>query len=95
MALDDQFSGYARLLKTRERARRRNGRLIGSAFTLSVVATLALGMLDQLSGRTVYLVSGLIIAFGIGYLHNLMRLEIVLGSLEMLDYVRRDRAGSL
>ena len=91
MALHDQLAQYTSLLRIRQTARRRDARIIGSVFLMSVLAFVALGLLGDVSGRTVYLLIGILIAFGVSFLMAWIRLKIVTSNLELAAYLRQDR----
>ena len=90
MARTEQLSQYASLLKIRQKARRRDVIIIGSVFLIAVLATIALGLLDKFQGRSIYLILGLILAFGLGFVQIWVRLEIINASLELIGYLQRD-----
>jgi Zn-dependent protease with chaperone function len=90
MARTEQLSQYASLLKIRQKARRRDAIIIGSVFLIVVFATIALGLLDELQGRSIYLILGLTLAFGLGFVQTWVRLEIINASLELVDYLQRE-----
>jgi hypothetical protein len=91
MVLGDQLSQYTSLLRIRQTARRRDARITGGVFLMSVLATMALGLLGDLSGRAVYLLMGILIAFGVSFLMAWVRLEIVTSNLELATYLQQDR----
>jgi hypothetical protein len=45
----------------------------------------AFGMLDKLTGRSLYLVGMLVVVFGISYLTTWVKLEIINGSIQLID----------
>lgn len=85
----EPLSQYSGLLEIRQKARRRDVIIIGSVFLIAVLATIALGLLDELQGRSIYLLLGLTLAFGLGFVQIWVRLEITNASLELVDYLRR------
>jgi uncharacterized membrane protein len=78
---------YRALLVIRKAAMQRNTVLIGSIFLITFLAFIVLGLLEKLSGRSVYLIAGMIACFGIGYLTTLIRLEIVKSSIDLMDHL--------
>ena len=90
MAHTEQLLQYSSLLRIRQKAGRRDAIIVGSVFLIAVFATLALGLLDELQGRSVYLVWGLILAFGLGFVQIWVRLEITNASLELVGYLQRE-----
>jgi hypothetical protein len=79
--LDD----YRTLLTIRQAGRRRDAFITGAVFALAFISALALGMLDRLAGRELYFVAALIAVFGISFLMAWIRLEIVKGSIELIN----------
>ena len=75
---------YRSLLLIRQKARRRDLFLIGGLFLVSFIATLAIGMLDQL-GRSVYLITGIVVAFGFSCLFTWVKLEVIKGTIEVIE----------
>jgi hypothetical protein len=86
----EQLSQYSSLLEIRQKARRRDAIISGSVFLIAVLATIALGLLDRLQGRSIYLVFGLILAFGLGYMQIWVRLEIINAFRELIGYLERE-----
>ena len=90
MARTEQLSQYASLLKIRQKAGRRDVLIIGGVFLIAVLAAIALGLLDKFQGRSIYLLFGLILAFGLGFVQIWVRLEIINASLELVGYLQRE-----
>ena len=84
----NELENLLALLTIRQAARRRDAIIIGGVFFVSFIATIALGMLDQLNGRSVYLVTALVVIFGLAYLMAWVRLQIIIGSIELIDTLR-------
>ena len=84
MEISERIQSYMSLLETRRKYAYRTVILLGGVFFLSILATLAYGLVAGLSGRTVYLVIGMNIAFGISFLMAWVRLEIVQSSIVLL-----------
>ena len=78
---------YKALLVIRKTAMKRNTVVIGTIFLISFLAFIALGLLDQLSARSIYLIAGIVACFGIGFLTTLIRLEILKSSIELIDHL--------
>lgn len=76
---------YLDLLKIRQLGVKRNTIILGGAFIIAFVLFIALGMLDRLSGRSLYLTSALIVIFGFGFLFTWVKLEIIKGSIELIN----------
>jgi hypothetical protein len=76
---------YLDLLKIRQLGVKRNTIILGGVFIIAFVLFIALGMLDRLSGRSLYLTSALIVIFGFGFLFTRVKLEIIKGSIELIN----------
>ena len=90
MSPTEKLSLCSSLLEIRQKARRRDAIITGSAFLIAAFATIALGLLDELQGRSIYLILGLILAFGLGFVQIWVRLEITNASLELVGYLQRE-----
>ena len=73
------------LLTIRRAAGRRDTIIIGGIFLISFMSMIALGMIDRLTGRSLYLVTAMVVCFGLGYLTTWVKLEIIKGSIELID----------
>lgn len=91
-----KLENYVALLAVRQAARQRDIAIIGGIFIVSLMSMVALGMLDQLSGRALYLVAAIVIVFGFAYISTWVRLEIIKGSMELIDnlLLMRDEQGT-
>ena len=85
MEISDRIHNYLSLLEIRQKTRQRNVTIIGGVFILSILFTLALGLIGELSGRSVYLIVGIDIAFGVAFLQAWVKLEIVQSSIDLLN----------
>ena len=79
---------YLALLIIRRTARHRETIIIGGIFLISFMSMIALGMLDRLTGRSLYLVAVMVVGFGFSYLTAWMKLQIIKGSIELIDNLR-------
>ena len=61
-----ELNNYSTLLKIRRSAGRRDVTILGGIFIVFFVAMIALGMLGQLTGRSLYLVAAMVAVFGFG-----------------------------
>jgi hypothetical protein len=86
----DQLGQYRSLLRIRQKARRRDVRLSGGVFLVSVLITIGLGLLNEELGRSIYLLGGVILASGLSYLTVWVRLEIINSTLELMGYLERE-----
>jgi hypothetical protein len=93
MTAVDQLEHYSALLRVRQKGRRREVRLSGGVFLISLVLTLGLGLVNEELGRSIYLLLGLITAFGIGFIVVWVRLEIINSTLEWIGVLKRALAG--
>jgi hypothetical protein len=85
MEISDRIQNYLSLLKIRQKSRRWNVLFLGGIFFVVILAMLALGLVNGLSGRSVYLITGVDIVLGIGFITAWVRLEIVRSSIELLN----------
>jgi hypothetical protein len=89
MTVSNRLDDYLTLLKIRQAGRRRSASILGGLFFISLLASLALGLLDQITGRSVFIIAAVLVAIGSGALMARVRLEIVSDSLELVDALRR------
>jgi hypothetical protein len=85
MEISDRIRDYLSLLKIRERSRRWNVILLGGLFLVAILSTLASGVLTGLYDRSIYLIAGVDIALGLGFITAWVRLEIVRNTIELLN----------
>jgi hypothetical protein len=83
--ISKELENYIALLTIRQAARHRDTVVIGGIFLISFISMVALGMFDRLTGRSLYLVTGMVVCFGLGYLTTWVKLEIIKGQIEMID----------
>ena len=81
----NNLENYLALLEIRRATGRRDTTLIAAVFLVSFIAMIALAMLDRLSGRSLYLVSALVVVFGLAYLTAWVKLQIIKGSIELIE----------
>lgn len=79
------LENYLALLTIRRAAGRRDTIFIGGIFIVSFIATIALGMFDRLSGRSLYFVTAMVVIFGFAYLTTWVKLQIINGSIELIE----------
>ncbi len=85
MEISDHIQNYLSILEIRQKSRRWNVTILGGIFVISILATLAIGLVAGLGGRSVYLISGVDIALGLSSIMAWVRLEIVRNSIELLN----------
>ena len=90
----NRLENYLALLTIRRAAGRRDTTILGGTFAVSFIATVALGMVDQLSGRSVYLVTALVFVFGLSYLTAWVKLQIIDGAIEFIDSLQVMKEGA-
>jgi hypothetical protein len=81
----NKIEDYLALLAIRQTAMHRNAIILGGIFIVSFLSMIALGMLERLSGRSLYLVASITIVFGFAYLSTWIRLEVIKGSIELIN----------
>jgi hypothetical protein len=84
-----ELENYLTLLNIRRIAGRRDTLIMGGIFFLSLAAIVVFGLLNQLSGKSVYITTALTVVFGIGYLTTWAKLEITKGMIELVQYLQR------
>jgi len=89
MSVSEHLANYSALLQIRKRAGRRDVIIAGGVFFVMVLATFSLGLVDGISGRSLYLVTGIEIALGVGFLTTWVRLEINRSLIELVDNLQR------
>lgn len=85
MEISDRIQNYLSLLEICRKSKRWNVTFFGGIFIIAILATLALGLVAGLNGRSVYLITGINIALGFSFIAAWVRLEIVQGSIELLN----------
>jgi len=85
MEISNRIQSHLSLLKIRQKSKQWNVTFLGGIFVVSILATLAFGLVTGLSGRSVYLITGIDIVLGLGILMAWVRLEIVRSSIELLN----------
>jgi uncharacterized membrane protein len=88
MEISDRIQNYLSLLEIRQKSRRWNVIFLGGIFIISILTTFALGLVNGLNGRSVYLITGIEIALGLSFIVAWVRLEIVRNSIELLNNLR-------
>jgi uncharacterized protein (DUF697 family) len=89
MLTSDYLENYAALLRIRRAAMRRDTIVTGGVFLVSALGAVAFGLLGSLDGRSVYLVSGVVTAIGLGFITAWVRLEITKSLMEFADNLQR------
>lgn len=89
----NRLENYLALLAIRRTVGRRDTTILGGTFAVSFIATIALGMLNQLSGRSLYLVTALVVIFGLAYIMAWVKLQIINGSVELIENLLVTREG--
>ena len=80
-----QLKNYSALLKIRQAGKRREVIIAAGIFIVTSVSVIAVGLVRGLGGREAYLVVAGIVIFGMNYLISWVRLEIIKGSIELID----------
>lgn len=84
----NKLENYLKILTIRRAARRRDTRITGGVFFVSFIALFALGMLERLNGRSLYLSAAIVVAFGFSYLTAWVKLQIIDGSVELIENLK-------
>jgi len=80
-----RFKEYLALLKIRRAAKRRDTIAAGTIFCVLFLSMVALAMLDRLTGRSLVFAAALVVLLGFGFLASWIKLEVIKGSIEMID----------
>ncbi len=91
----NKLKDYLELLIIRQAGRRRDMVISGGIFLVSFIFFIAVGLLGGLAGRSVYLVGALIVVFGIVSLTAWVRLEVINGTIELLETLERTKASAV
>lgn len=89
----NRLDNYLALLTIRRTAGRRDTSILGGTFAVSFIVMIALGMLNQLSGRSLYLVTALVVIFGLAYLMAWVKFQIIKGSIDLIDNLQVAKEG--
>jgi 4-hydroxybenzoate polyprenyltransferase len=89
----NRLENYLALLAIRRTSGRRDTTILGGTFAVTFIATIALGMLNQLSGRSLYLVTALVVILGLAYLTAWVKFQIINGSIELIDNILVTKEG--
>jgi len=87
-----KIENYLELLRLRQAAEKRKVNILGSVFVVSFVLLIAFGLLGQLNGRSLFLVTSMIVPFGSAVIAAWVRVEIVKGSIDMINNLLLDRS---
>ncbi len=85
----EQLKNQLVLLKIRLKAYRRDSIIAGGVFLLSFAATVVSGITENLNDKALYLLSALIICFGMSYIMAWVRLQVIRGSIETVELLQR------
>jgi hypothetical protein len=85
MVYPEPLAAYLDLLKIRQSARRREVRILGCFFLISFLLMMGSGLIYGLGPREVYLVAGVNVALGLGFLMAWVRLEITDEMIELVN----------
>ena len=85
----NKLENYLTLLTIRRAGKRRDALITGGIFFISLISIIVIGMLDQLSERSMYLFAAMVTCLGISFLTTWVRLEIIKGSIELIENLLR------
>jgi len=90
---------YTGLLEIRRTAGQRDLSILGGIFIVAFLGLITFGLLDRLNSRSLLIVASLVAVFGFITLMAWVRLEIVKGTIELIQVLRedgsKDRTGTL
>ena len=81
----EKLKNYLALLKIRQAARRRDTWISGGVFFIFFALLMVFLMLNRLSGNSLYLILFLQVCFAFAYLTSWVRLEILKGTIELIN----------
>ena len=85
----EQLKNQLILLKIRQKAYQRDLIIAGGPFLVSFAATVVAGLTESLNSNALYLLAALITCFGLGFLMAWVRVQVIRGSIETLELLRR------
>lgn len=85
----NKLRDYLTLLMIRRTARRRDTLISGGIFLVSCLSMISLGLLDQLNGRSLYLVAPIVAIFGMISLMSWVKLEMTKRIIELIEEIQR------
>ena len=77
------------LLAIRQKAGRRDTMILGGVFVLFFIATIALALLETLSGRALVLAAAMVVIFGIAALVTWVKYQIVIETMALTENLLR------
>ena len=80
-----KIENYLALLKLRQTAEKRKVNLLGVIFIISFVLLIACGLLGKLNDRSLFLVTAMIVPFGFAVMAAWVRVELIKGSIDMIN----------
>ena len=85
MEISERIQNHLSLLEIRRKSKRWNVTILGGIFIAAILATLAFGLVTELSSRSVYLITGIDIVLGVSCIMAWVRFEIVRSTIELLN----------
>ena len=85
-----KIENYLALLKLRQTAAKQKVNILGGVFIVSFVLLIAFGLLGKLDGRSLFLVTAMIVPFGFAAMAAWVRVEIIKGSIDMVNNLLLD-----
>ena len=83
-----KMENYYGLLSIRRKAAQRDMNVLGGVAIVAFIMLIALGLLDEINGRSLYIIGGLVTVFWVIFLMAWVKLQIINGSIEMVDNLR-------
>jgi hypothetical protein len=83
------IENYLSILKIRQKAGQRDVNIIAGISLVLFIVSFAFGMLDRLSGRSLYIVGAILIVFGFSSLMVWVKLQITNASIEVIENLTR------
>jgi hypothetical protein len=83
----NRLENYRSLLRIRQAAGRRDVNILGGVATVSFLALIALGLLERIERRSLYITAGMVVVFLLTSLMAWVKLQIVNGMVELVENV--------
>jgi len=83
------IENYLSILKFHQKAGQRDVNILAGISLVLFIVSFAFGMLDQISGRSLYIVGAILIVLGFSSLMAWVKLQITNASIEVMENLTR------
>jgi hypothetical protein len=91
----NRLDNYLALLTIHQAAGRRDTTITGGMFAVFLIATIVLGLLDQINARSLYLVTALMVVLGLAYITAWVKFQIINSSIELINFLQELKEGQV